>query len=135
MDRRGPAEAGLRDPADLGRALALQARRAVLWSEELVFSTPLSVENLVRDALQHDLGAISKSTLLNSNAATSVRPAGLFNGATAVTASTATSPSEAMAADLGALAGAVASNAPDAAVVVIANPKQAARLAAAGYVE
>ena len=85
-------------------------------------STP-SIESVVRNVLQHDLSELLNTALLDSSAATSLQPAGLFASATSVTASTATPLSEAMITDLGALAAAVSTNAPDAQPVFIANSK------------
>ena len=68
------------------------------------------------------------TALLDSTAASGVRPAGLFNGATAVTASAATPASEAMLADLRALGAAASTGNPDARVVFVMNPQQALRL-------
>jgi hypothetical protein len=99
-----------------------------VWSEDVGSMSTPSIEAVVRDALQHDLGALLDTTLLDTNAATSLRPAGLFNGATAVTASTATPLTDAMLADLGALAAAVSTGAPDARPLFIMNGKQGLRL-------
>jgi hypothetical protein len=101
------------------------------FSEEMILSA--SIEQLVRQALAHDLTGLLDTALLDSTAASSVRPAGLFNGVTPLTASTATPSGEAMFADLRALAAAVSTGHPDARVIYIANPQQAGRLAASGY--
>ena len=55
---------------------------------------------MVRETLAHDLTALLDTALFDATAASAVRPAGLFNGATAVTAIGATPLNEAMMADL-----------------------------------
>lgn len=97
------------------------------FSEEMLLST--AIEQLVRSALAHDLTGLLDTALLGSTAASAgVRPAGLFNGVTPITASAATPPTAAMAVDLKALAAAVRSGHPDARVVYIMNPAQALSL-------
>ena len=86
------------------------------------------IEQILREVLAHDLTALLDTALLDSAAASATKPAGLWNGATAVTASAATPPSEAMIADLKGLAAAVSSGNPDARVVYVANPQQALRI-------
>ena len=98
------------------------------WSEEIAnYSTP-SIERLVQDAVTHDLNALVDSAAFDAAASSSLRPAGLWNGATAVTPSALTPASEAMAKDLAALAAAVSTNAPGAKVIYVMNPAQALRL-------
>jgi hypothetical protein len=104
-----------------------------VFSEELLEHSIPQIETVVTEALRHDLGAMLDSALLDSTAASSVRPAGLFAGVAPLTASVATPTSEAMAKDLAALAGAVSTNAPDARPVYIASIPQHARMVASGY--
>ena len=104
-----------------------------VFSEELLLHSTPSIEVVVTEALRHDLGALLDTALLDSTAASAVRPAGLFAGVTPITASTATPTSEAMAKDLGALAGAVSSGNPDSRPVFLASATQHARMVAAGY--
>ena len=85
-------------------------------------STSTEIETILREVLAHDLTALLDQTLLDATASSATRPAGLWNGATAVTASAATPPSEAMMVDLKALHAAVATNNPDANVVVHHQP-------------
>jgi len=96
------------------------------FSEEMLDCT--EIETILREVLAHDLSALLDQTLLDATASSATRPAGLWNGATAVTASAATPPSEAMMVDLRALHTAVATNNPDANVVYIINPAQALRI-------
>jgi hypothetical protein len=99
------------------------------WSEEVQDLAIASIEALVRDSLQHDLRAILDTTLLDSSAATSVRPAGLWSApTTAVTPSASTNLTEACIADLQGLAAAVALNAPDAKLAYIMHSKQSIRV-------
>jgi hypothetical protein len=96
------------------------------FTEEMLNST--QIEQILREVLSHDLTALLDSALLDATAASATRPAGLWNGATAVTASAATPPSEAMMVDLKTLAAAVSSGNPDARVVYVTNPAQAIRV-------
>ena len=96
------------------------------FTEEML--TTSEIELIVRDVLAHDLQALLDTALLDATAASAVRPAGLFNGATSVTASTATPLSEAMLADLRGLHAAVATNNANARTVFVANPAQAIRI-------
>ena len=96
------------------------------FTEEMLNST--QIEQILREVLSHDLTALLDSALLDATAASATRPAGLFNSATAVTASAATPPSEAMMVDLKALAAAVSTGNPDARVVYVTNPAQAIRV-------
>jgi hypothetical protein len=87
---------------------------------------------VVREALAHDLNGLLDTAAFDASAATSVRPAGLFASATAVTPTTPAGQitvAEAMITDLQSLAGAVSDGAPDADVVFVVNPSQALRLA------
>ena len=96
------------------------------FTEEMLLST--MIEQLVRQALAHDLTGLLDTTLLDSTSASAVRPAGLFNGVTPITASVATPPSEAAYADLRALSAAVSTGHADAKVTYIMNPAQALRI-------
>ena len=104
-----------------------------VFSEELLEHSTPSIEAIVTEALKHDLGGLLDSALLDSAASSALRPSGLFQGVTPIVASVLTPTSEAMAKDIGALAGAVCANAPDARPVYIASVTQHARLVAAGY--
>lgn len=105
-----------------------------VFSEELLEHSIPSIEAVVTEALRHDLGALLDTALLDSAAASAVRSAGLFNGATSVTASTATPLIDACFNDLGALTAAVSGTGnPDARVVFVVNPKQNVRLGALGF--
>ncbi|MBT1512565.1 phage major capsid protein [Bradyrhizobium sp. SRL28] len=102
------------------------------FTEEMQNYSIPEIELIVRQALQHDLGALLDQALLSADAATPDKPAGIFNGVTPITKSAATPLTDAMLADLGALTAAVGANAPDAQVVFVANPVQALRMRAAG---
>lgn len=97
------------------------------FSEEM---TQLAeIELIVRETLAHDLSALLDTALFDATASSATRPAGLWNGATAVTASAATPLAEAMLADLKALGAAVnGTGNPDAQVVFVVNPAQATRI-------
>lgn len=101
------------------------------FSEEIRQWSVPPIEAVVSEALRYDLGALLDQSLLDATAASAVRPAGLLNGATAVTASTATPLSEAAIADLQALYAAASANNPTARIAFIANPAQVLRIQAA----
>lgn len=100
---------------------------SIFTSEMKQWSLP-AIERVVEETLRHDLGALLDQALLDTNAASSVRPAGLFASVTPLTASTATPPSEAMISDLAALVGAISTGAPNARPVIVANAVQALRI-------
>jgi len=100
-----------------------------VWTEEIQQYAIVDIEALIRDALQHDLGALLDTALFDATPADAgVRPAGLFNAATSVTPSAATPLAEAMMIDLAALSASVSTNVPDARPLFIMNPKQALRV-------
>ena len=101
--------------------------------EMLEFS---AIEQIVREVLAHDLTALLDTAIFDATAVSAIRPAGLFNNATAVTPSALTPANEAMLADLKALAAAVTGTGnPDSAVTYVMNPAQAVRVGilAPGY--
>jgi hypothetical protein len=56
------------------------------WSEEIAnYSTPM-IENLIADALRHDLNALLDVAAFGSAAGSATTPAGLFNGVSPITA-------------------------------------------------
>lgn len=58
------------------------------WTKEMSeFSTP-AIEGVIRDAVQQDTQVAVDSVLIDANAATVVRPAGLMNGITPLTGTT-----------------------------------------------
>lgn len=88
-------------------------------------STP-QIEALIRDAMVEDTALVIDTYLLDANPATATRPAGLGNGATAVTPSTEAD-ALAMLADLKNLVKAVLANTGGLArdIVILINPNQA----------
>jgi HK97 family phage prohead protease/HK97 family phage major capsid protein len=57
-----------------------------LWSQEMQdYSTP-AIEGVIREAMQTDTSVAVDTVLIDANAATTVRPAGLLNGVAALTA-------------------------------------------------
>ncbi|MBB3540801.1 phage major capsid protein [Rhizobium sp. BK399] len=80
---------------------------AISWfTKEMSRSSTPSIEAIVRQGLSDDIGLSIDSYLISNAAATFYQPAGLLNGVTPITASTATG-AEAAAADLSALAAAI----------------------------
>jgi hypothetical protein len=78
------------------------------FSEELKRSSVPTIENTIRDCISADTSGVLDSKLLDNNAATTARPAGLLNGATSVTA-VAGGGAAALGGDLGNLAAAIVS--------------------------
>jgi hypothetical protein len=87
-----------------------------------------NAENLVRDALSRSAALALDTALLDADASTTARPAGLRYGISALTASALTDRTEAMLADIATLAGAVAPVAGNAPIVLVANPVRAMML-------
>ncbi len=56
------------------------------WTREISEHSVPAIEGLLRNAIQEDTAVSLDAVLLDSNAATSVRPAGLLNGVAALTA-------------------------------------------------
>ena len=77
------------------------------FSGELRKHSNPSIETVVGAALQSDLGHIVDAALVDDQAATSLRPAGLRNGVAGLTPSASADPDTAMRADLRTLAAAV----------------------------
>jgi Phage capsid family len=92
------------------------------------YSTP-TIEALITAGLTEGVGLDLDFALLDANAASPARSAGLRNGiATIGTASTATPISEAVQADVAALIASVSVIAGNGAIIIVAAPQQAARL-------
>ena len=73
------------------------------FTEEMANHSTPQIEGLLREAISEDTAVILDTRLLDVNPATAIRPAGLRNGVSALTASALTNPSQAMVADLKAL--------------------------------
>jgi hypothetical protein len=87
-----------------------------------------NAELLTRDALSQSAALALDAALLDANASTSARPAGLRFGISALTASVLTDRTEAMLADIATVAGGVAPVAGNAPIVLIAAPVRAMTL-------
>lgn len=96
-----------------------------LTSEMLTGS---NAEAMVRDALTQSAALALDTALLDANAGTTTRPAGLRYGIAALTASALADPLEAMLKDIAALAAAVAPVGGNAPIVLVANPVRAMML-------
>lgn len=113
----------------LGAATLVPYKLAAVsvFSEEMMLYS--QIELLVRESLSHDLSCLLDTTIFDAAAVSAgIRPAGLFNSATSVTASALTPANEAMIADLRGLANAVAGGNPDASIAFVVNPAQALRI-------
>jgi len=76
------------------------------WTREIDEHSVPAIEGLLRDAIQQDTAVSIDSVLLDANAATTIRPAGLLNGVASLTP-TAGGGFNALVADLKALTGAL----------------------------
>ena len=101
------------------------------FSEEMATYGMPSIEGIIRQAMSDDTGIALDSFLIDNVAASAgVRPAGLLNGVTPITASAATPAPAAMVADLKALVGAItaAGGGGRGPIAVLLNPAQALAL-------
>jgi hypothetical protein len=98
-------------------------------SNEVVSAAAGNAEAMVSDVLTRSVGLALDSALFDANPAVpEVRPAGLRNGIAALTASAATNATDAMIADVGKVAGAVAAVAGNSPIILVANPARALTL-------
>jgi len=77
-----------------------------VWTREMADHSIPAIEGLIREAIQQDTSVAVDSVLIDANAATAVRPAGLLNGVT-VTTATAGGGMAALIGDIKALIGAL----------------------------
>jgi HK97 family phage prohead protease/HK97 family phage major capsid protein len=105
------------------------------FSEEMALYGLPSIEGIIRQAMADDTGIALDTYLIDNVAASAgVRPAGLLNGVTPITASAATPPLVAMVADLKALVGAITAvggGGQGRAIALLVNPAQALSLGSA----
>jgi HK97 family phage major capsid protein len=95
------------------------------FTEEMAMYSAQSIEQIIRQAMSDDTQMALDAYLIDNVAAsTGVRPAGLLNGVTPITASAATPPAAAMVADLKALMGAIIAAGGGRNVALIINPAQ-----------
>ena len=98
------------------------------WTREMDEHSIPAIEGILREAIQQDTAISIDSVLLDTNAATAVRPAGLRNGVTGLTPTANTNGAfEALVGDLKNLTGAIltATNGNIRNMVFIMNPQQA----------
>jgi HK97 family phage prohead protease/HK97 family phage major capsid protein len=101
------------------------------FSEEMATYGMPSIEGIIRQAMSDDTGIALDTYLIDAVAASAgVRPAGLLNGVTPITASAATPALAAMTADLKALVGAItaAGGGGRGPIAILLNPAQALAL-------
>jgi HK97 family phage prohead protease/HK97 family phage major capsid protein len=105
------------------------------FSEEMAMYGLPSIEGIIRQAMADDTGIALDTYLIDNVAATAgVRPAGLLNGVTPITASAATPATVAMVADLKALVAAITAvggGGQGRVIALLVNPAQALSLGAA----
>ena len=94
------------------------------FSEELSERSQPTIESVIRAILAEDLGTVLDSALLSTAAATSVKPAGLLNGVTPITAATGGGAAACLG-DIGALLAAIS---PAADPVLLMGESERARL-------
>jgi HK97 family phage major capsid protein len=93
------------------------------FTRELAQHSTPSIEAVIRQAMAEDTAVAVDTILIDTNAATTIRPAGLRNGVAGLTPSAA-APNLAMVADLKALIGAITAVNGGRDVVVLINPAQ-----------
>jgi HK97 family phage prohead protease len=94
------------------------------FSEEMaLYSTP-AIEGIIRQAMQDDTAISLDTYLIDNVAASAVRPAGLLNGVTPLTATAAGTRAEKMVADLQQLANAIIAAGGGSSIVYLVNPAQ-----------
>ena len=101
------------------------------FSEEMATYGMPSIEGIIRQAMSDDTGIALDSYLIDNVAASAgIRPAGLLNGVTPITASVLTPAPSAMVADLKALVGAItaAGGGGRGPIAILINPAQALTL-------
>jgi Phage capsid family len=112
----------------LGGPMLEPTKLAVLTALTSEMLAGSNAEAMVRDALTRSAALALDTALLDANAATTARPAGLRYGIAASSASVLTDPTEAMLHDVATLAGAVAPVAGNAPITLVANPVRAMML-------
>jgi len=99
------------------------------FTEEMATYSPQSIEQIIRQAMSDDTQMALDGYLIDNVAASvGVRPAGLLNGVTPITASAATPATAAMVADLKALIAAIVAAGGGRNIAIIMNPAQALAL-------
>ena len=102
------------------------------FTEEMANYSAQSIEQIIRQAMSDDTSAALDAFLIDNVAASAgVRPAGLLNGVTPITASAASTPAAKMVADLNALAAAIEAAGGGRNIIYIMNPAQARLLGTA----
>jgi len=99
------------------------------FTEEMATYSAQSIEQIIRQAMSDDTSMALDGYLIDNVAfAAGIRPAGLLNGVTPITASAATPATAAMVADLKALIGAIIAAGGGRNIAIIVNPAQALSL-------
>ena len=116
-------------PTLTGVALSPRKVAAIMvYTIELAKRSTPSIEAVVGQIMREATALALDAALFSSTAGSATRPAGLFNGVTATTASTATPAGEAMMRDVEALVGAVATAGGGSSVAIVTDPGRAAAL-------
>jgi Phage capsid family len=132
-----PHAAFVGEGAPIPVSSASTSQGAVLDPHKLATIVPLSgemvrnsnAEQLVRQVLIENTGASLDAALFNANAATALSPAGILAGITPITAASTGTPLEKMAADVGAIAQAIAQVAgSNGGAIIVAAPREAVML-------
>jgi len=100
---------------------------AVFSNEVFAHSRP-AIEQVVKDAMTNDIMLAFDTAMFDSGAASATRPAGLRNGISAGSASTATSLQDAMVEDVQTVCSAVSSVAGNGLIILVCAPAQAVAL-------
>ena len=116
-------------------ARALEVHPAVLeprkfasisvFNREIFEHSVPAIELLVRTTMAESIGLALDTALFDATAGDAIRPAGLLNAVSPITASTSATVYEALIEDVSALAAAVASVAANGPIIFVASPEQA----------
>jgi HK97 family phage prohead protease len=99
-----------------------------MFSEEIGSRSTPQIESLLRQEMEEDTAVAIDTALIDANAASTTRPAGLRNGVAGLTPTASGTPTEKMVADLKQLIGAITAVNGGRDIVVILNPLQAMSL-------
>jgi HK97 family phage prohead protease len=95
------------------------------FSEEMALYANPAIEEIIRQAMQDDTSISLDTYLIDAVAGSSIRPAGLLNGVTPITASVLTANTDKMIADLKALVAAIVAAGGGRNIIILINPAQA----------
>jgi HK97 family phage major capsid protein len=94
------------------------------FTREIAMHSTPAIEGIIREAMSDDTAFVIDTALVSAAAATTLKPAGLLNGVSALTPSALTNPAQAMVADVGALINAITAVNGGRSLALLVNPAQ-----------